>query len=143
MSYEINITAHIPKPLETVFADFSDHGKFGTIVGANIVRIRDSHTTYVNGIGSVRRISSFAVPSFEETITVFKPNHRIEYTVSKGSPVKNHLGQIEFRKEEEGTTVLYHISFEPRTAIPGWGVMLRRLIRHPIVAGIKRYSHSV
>jgi hypothetical protein len=43
----------------------------------------------------------------------------LEYTVSKGGPIKNHLGHIEFQEIDGGTRVNYTISFDPKIPLTG------------------------
>jgi hypothetical protein len=139
---QIDIQQQFDQSLEEVFSVLSDHQSFGRVVGANVVRIVDSQTEFVNGLGSVRRISKFLVPPFEETITCFEPNKLIEYRVSKGSPIKQHLGQLAFSREKGKTVLNYRITFEPKLALPGLGSLLVKLIGEPIRQGLKRYADS-
>jgi hypothetical protein len=78
------------------FSDLSDHATFGRMLGVNIQRIKDSKHENYDGLGSVRLIKSFPVPPFEETIVAFEPNILIAYEISKGSPIKNHRGEMHF-----------------------------------------------
>lgn len=139
---QIDIQQRFTQSLEDVFSILSDHEQFGRVVGAKVVRIVDSQTEFVNGVGSVRRISKFLVPAFEETITGFEPNKLIEYRVSKGSPIKQHLGRLEFSREDGQTLLNYRITFEPKLAIPGLGDLLVRLIGEPIKLGLERFADS-
>jgi len=36
------------------------------------------------------------LPAFEETVTEFVENERVVYTITKGSPLNNHLGVMTF-----------------------------------------------
>jgi uncharacterized protein YndB with AHSA1/START domain len=140
--YQIDIHQQFDQSQEEVFKLLSDHERFGRLVGANVVRIVDSQTEFVNGVGSVRRISKFLVPAFEETITRFEPNKLIEYQVSKGSPIKQHLGRMEFSRDNDKTVLNYSIVFEPKLALPGMGSLLVKLIGDPIRQGLKRFADS-
>lgn len=138
---QIEIQQVFDQPLDEVFSVLSDHVHLGHIVGADIQRIVDSNSADINGLGSVRRISSFIIPAFEETIVNFKPNELIEYTVSKGSPIKNHLGSLRFSQQNNQTLLDYTIAFEPKINLPGWGRLLAVLIRAPIAKGLKKYAN--
>src|SRR6185503_4740817 len=101
-------------PRERVFAWFADHEKFGRIWPGSTRRVQDSADgANVNGLGSVREIRT-AGQVFEETITAFEPPARIEYKVTKGSPIKNHRGEIRFTAVDGGTRLDYTIEFDPK-----------------------------
>ncbi|HUS24718.1 MAG TPA: SRPBCC family protein [Candidatus Binatia bacterium] len=118
----------IAAPREKVFAFFADHEKFGTLFGGKVKRIKDAPGADPNGLGSVRLIPGPG-GAFEETIVSFQAPELIEYRVTRGSPIKNHLGRIEFHDETAGTKVRYTISFEPRIPLTG-----------SLIAGILRAS---
>jgi len=106
-------------PRDKVFAWFADHEKFGRIWPGSTRRVQDSADgANVNGLGSVREIRS-AGQVFEETITAFEPPERIEYKVTKGSPIKNHRGEIRFTAVEGGTRLDYTIEFDPKIPLTG------------------------
>jgi uncharacterized protein YndB with AHSA1/START domain len=106
-------------PRERVFVFFADHGKFGRLWPGKFRRIRDSADAGdPNGLGSVREIRSGGL-TFEETVTAFDPPERIEYQVTKGSPIRNHLGRLLFTDEPGGTKLVYTIEFEPRIPLTG------------------------
>ena len=141
--YTINIKQQFPQDIETVFSALSDHERFGEIIGAKIERIAVSQSEYQNGIGSVRLIRPTGAGAFEETVTRFEPNAIIEYRVTKGSPIKDHLGRLEFRCNERGHTELdYTIWFRPKTPIPGWGSLLSWIIRNPIRKGLAQFAEQ-
>ena len=131
-------------PPERVFAVLSDHEELGRVLNTNIKRVRDASDDpeNVNGVGSVRRIQSFGVPAFEETVTVCDPPNVIEYTITKGSPIKNHRGRLEFRPTEQGTHLHYTIEFQPKLNLPLWGAILESAIRGPIEKGLRKLARS-
>ncbi|MBI3171792.1 MAG: SRPBCC family protein, partial [Hydrocarboniphaga effusa] len=71
-----------------------------------------------NGLGSVREIRSSGF-TFEETITAFDPPQRIEYRITRGGPIKNHLGRLLFSEVPGGTQLDYTIEFNPRLRLTG------------------------
>ena len=137
---QIEIIQTFNKPLEKVFTDLSDHATFGRILGVNIQRIKDSKDTDRNGLGCVRSIKSYPVPPFEETIVAFEPNKFIAYEISKGSPIKNHRGELYFSGEGENSKLVYTIRFEPKVNVPMWGILLKGLIEKPIRKGLIEYA---
>ena len=102
----------------------------------------DSKDENKNGVGSVRRISSFPVPAFEETVVTFEPNSLMEYVVSKGSPIKNHNGRMEFSEENGKTKLCYFIDFDPRLPFALLGSLLKSAIEKPIRQSLKKLSKS-
>jgi uncharacterized protein YndB with AHSA1/START domain len=106
-------------PRERVFAWFADHEKFGMIWPGRTRRIQASaDAANANGLGSVREIRSAGL-AFEETITAFEPPGRIEYRITRGSPLKNHLGRLLFADEAGGTKLNYTIEFDPKIPLTG------------------------
>ena len=126
--------------VETIFNILTDHQSFGEVIHKKIRRVVDSQEENKNGVGSVRRISSFPVPAFEETVTAFEPNRLMEYEVSKGSPIKNHHGRMEFSGEQGRTKLTYTIDFDPKLPFAFCGSLLRNAIEKPISEGLKRLA---
>ena len=141
--FRIQINQTFPQHIESVFAALADHESFGKIIGANISRIAISQSEYQNGVGSVRKITPFPTGSFEETVTRYEPNVLIEYKVTKGSPIKDHVGTLQFSVNAKGETELFYtICFTPKLPVPGWGQLLSWIIRNPIEKGLLRYASS-
>jgi len=137
---QIVITQSFNAPIDTVFAALTDHNNFGKVVKATIRRIKDSDSENVNGVGSIRRITPLPFSHFEETVVTFETNQLMEYVVSKGSPIKNHKGRMEFSEENGKTQLRYTIDFEPK--IPFLGKVLKGLIEGPLVKGLKSLAVS-
>lgn len=134
----IHITHLFNAPVEEVFHHLTDHETFGEVINTPIKRVVDSHDPDKNGIGSVRRITAFPFPAFEETVVAFEANQFMEYAVSKGGPIKNHKGRMEFSDEQGKTRLNYTIHFEPKLPLPFWGAVLKRAIETPIDTGLKK-----
>jgi len=128
----IEIQQSFNAPVETIFNLLTDHESFGNVLATKIKRVVDSQEENKNGVGSVRRITSFPVPAFEETVITFKPNHLMEYVVSKGSPIKNHKGRMEFSENGGKTKLHYTIYFEPKLPFALLGSVLKQAIEKPI-----------
>lgn len=128
-------------PVSTVFAELSDHEKMGKVLGAKVKRIKDGKGN-VNGIGSVRRITPVPLADFEETVTGFEPNKLIEYTVTKGSPIKNHLGRMVFSESNGKTHLHYTIQFDMKLGIPFTGFLLKTVLEKVISSGLHKLAKS-
>jgi uncharacterized protein YndB with AHSA1/START domain len=106
-------------PRERVFAWFADHEKFGRLWPGRTRRVQDSPDAMEpNGLGSVREIRTGGM-AFEETITAFDPPSRIEYRITRGGPIRNHRGELNFTEVEGGTRLDYTIEFDPKIPFTG------------------------
>ncbi|MDD3763209.1 MAG: SRPBCC family protein [Nevskiales bacterium] len=121
---EVRLHAHINAPVERVFAFFADHEKFATLFGGSCRRVRDGEGD-PNGLHSVRRMGPGPL-AFDETITEFVPNERIAYQISRGGPLKNHLGVIRFSATGDATDVDYVIRFDGK--LPGVGPLVAKAL---------------
>lgn len=119
-SHNLHVTSDFAKPVEAVFAYLSEHENLGDLLGAKIDRVRDGDTAR-NGVGSVRRLKVGPLPPFEETVTEFDPPRRIEYRITKGSPLRDHVGVMEFSPLPGGGS---HLDYRIRLASPIPGVAL-------------------
>lgn len=136
----IEIQQSFNAPVETIFNILTDHESFGRVLATKIQRVVDSQNENKNGVGSVRRISSFPVPAFEETVITFEPNSLMEYVVSKGSPIKNHKGRMEFSEEGGKTKLCYFIDFEPKLPFTLFSSLLKSAIEKPMRQSLKNLS---
>jgi len=127
---------------KAVFAHLSDHEKLSPIFNARIKRIRDGKDGNVNGKGSVREIRVAPGIKFEETITGFLPDITIEYVISKGSPLKNHKGIMEFSDHGSATRLRYRIEFESKYPIPFFGSIIRWGLERTIISGFSKYART-
>lgn len=135
----IQMNVSFNAPVSTVFAELSDHEKIGAVLGAKVKRVKDGKGN-VNGVGSVRRLTPVPLADFEETVTAFEQDKLIEYTITKGSPLKNHLGRMVFSESNGKTQLHYTIQFEPKIAIPLTGLLLKTVLEKVILSGLHKYS---
>ena len=140
-SQYIQMDVDFDAPLEQVFNELSDHEKMGKILSAKVKRVKDG-TGNVNGVGSVRRITPAPLADFEETVTAFEPNQLIEYTVTKGSPIKNHLGRMVFSEHNGKTHLHYTIQFDMKLGIPLAGLLLKTILEKVILGGLHKLAKS-
>jgi uncharacterized protein YndB with AHSA1/START domain len=136
----VTINQVFDAPLKQVFATLSDHEKFGQICGINMTRIKDG-TEHLNGLGSVREIKIGVLPSFQETISKFVDNERIEYKITQGSPIKNHLGVLIFSEKKGKTHLNYTIQLESK--IPLTTALIKIVLGTGIKRGLKRYARTL
>jgi uncharacterized protein YndB with AHSA1/START domain len=104
-------------PVERLYAYFSEHENLKTLFGIDVERLSTGDDE-ANGVGSVRKLSFKGALPFQETITEAIPTERIEYRVTKGSPLRDHLGVMVFSSTGDGGSHLdYTITFD--AAVPG------------------------
>ena len=135
----IQMNVEFNAPVETVFATLSDHEAMGKVLNAKVKRLKDGQDD-VNGIGSVRRITPVPLADFEETVTAFEPNKLVEYTITKGSPLKNHLGRMVFSENGGKTHLHYTIQFEPKVPVPLSGLVVKSVLEKVILRGLHKLA---
>ncbi|TNC82442.1 MAG: hypothetical protein C9356_03180 [Oleiphilus sp.] len=136
----INIVQEFNAPVEQVFEALSDHENFGRICGIKMKRIKDGEDA-LNGLGSVRKISIGPLPSFEETITDYEANALIEYKITQGSPIKNHVGTLRFSSQGESTVLNYTIQLESK--IPFTSGLIKGALENGLSKGLSRYAQGL
>ena len=116
-AYRVHVSHDFAKPPERVFAYMCEHENLGPLFGADITRVCDGDTER-NGVNSVRKLKVGPLPPFEETVHEFVPNERILYRITKGGPLKDHVGVLEFSPTPGGGT---HLEYNIRiaSAVPG------------------------
>jgi len=128
----VHIQQEFDVPVERAYAYLAEHENLGTVFGLKVERVQDGDTER-NGVGSVRRLSVGGVAPFEETVTKVVPNELIEYRISKGSPLRNHLGTMRFAALPGDRSRLdYTIVFG--AAVP----LLASVVKRGLESGLKR-----
>ena len=134
--YQVRFEQYFAAPRAKVFGWFADHVNLRCVWGGRFQRIKDAtEGPNPNGLGSVREIK-LGFSSFEETIVKFQPPSVIEYTVTRGSPIKNHLGRLVFADADSGTKLDYTISFDPKIPFTGW--LIARILSGQWRNGVNR-----
>lgn len=106
-------------PRERVFAWFSRHENLGQLFPGRTRRLSDAPDPQApDGLGSVREIRVGLV-RLEETITRYEPPSCIEYQVTRGWAIHNHLGRLQFESVEGGTRLEYTIEFDTSLPLAG------------------------
>jgi uncharacterized protein YndB with AHSA1/START domain len=126
-----------PFPVERAYAHLAEHENLAEVFGAKIKRLRDGTDGTRNGVGSVRQLKVGPAPWFEETVTEAVPNELIRYRITKGSPLKDHAGEMRFTSNADGNAHLhYEIAFGSK--IPGIDRIVARSLRGSIEKGLKK-----
>jgi uncharacterized protein YndB with AHSA1/START domain len=132
----IDIRQDFALPVEKLFAHLSEHENLETIFHpTRIRRIADGKDAR-NGVGSAREMRALGGPSFVETVTAYRENELIEYRITRGSPLKNHLGVMRFSATPTGSRLHYTIEFEGK--LPLIGPLIRVVLDQGIRKGLKK-----
>jgi uncharacterized protein YndB with AHSA1/START domain len=116
-AHHVHIEHDFAKPPERIFAHLAEHENLAEVFGAKIKRLRDGEAER-NGVGSVRRLQIGPLPPFEETVEEFVAPRRIVYRITKGSPLRGHVGVMDFEPTPGGgTRFVYDIRIA--SPIPG------------------------
>jgi uncharacterized protein YndB with AHSA1/START domain len=117
-AHHVQIEHEFAKPPERIFAYLSEHENLADVFGAKVTRLRDGDGER-NGIDSVRKLQIGPLPPFEETVTEFVVPERIAYKITKGSPLRGHLGVMTFAATPSGGT---RFGYDIRIASPIPGI---------------------
>jgi uncharacterized protein YndB with AHSA1/START domain len=116
-AHHVHIEHDFAKPPERIFAHLAEHENLAELFGAKVTRVRDGESER-NGVGSVRRLQIGPLPPFEETVEEFVVPQRILYRITKGSPLRGHVGVMDFGPTPSGgTRFVYDIRIA--SPIPG------------------------
>jgi uncharacterized protein YndB with AHSA1/START domain len=133
----VHVEHDFAKSPERVFAYLAEHENLAEVFGAKVTRLRDGEGGERNGVGSSRRLNIGPLASFEETVTEFVPTERIVYRITKGSPLRGHVGVMTFAPTATGTRLVYDIRLS--SPIPG----LARIVQAVLTRSITRSLASI
>jgi uncharacterized protein YndB with AHSA1/START domain len=137
-AHHVHVEHHFAKPPERVFAYLAEHENLAEVFGAKVTRLSDGEGGERNGVGSMRRLQIGPLPPFEETVTEFVAPERIVYRITKGSPLRGHVGVMTFAPTADGgTQFVYDIRID--SPLPG----LAPLVRASLTRSIRRSLASV
>jgi uncharacterized protein YndB with AHSA1/START domain len=114
-AHHVQIEHDFAKPPERIFAYLAEHENLAEVFGAKVTRLRDGEDGERNGVGSVRKLQIGPLPPFEETVTEFVVPERIVYRITKGSPLRGHVGTMTFSPTPAGGT---RFAYDIRIASP-------------------------
>lgn len=137
----VHETYEFEAPVERVYAYFSEHANMKTLFGIDVERIKEGDTE-PNGVGSVRKLSVRGIMPFEETVTDAIPNERIDYRITKGTPLRDHSGVMVFSSTGDDRTHLdYTITFG--AAVPGLDKVIAAGLSRSIRRGFPRAARAI
>ena len=134
----VHVTHDFTDDPATIFGKLSEHENLGQVFSAKITRICDGTDGSRNGVGSTRSLKPLGMPpAFHETVTKSEPNTLIEYRISKGSPIRHHVGTQRLTPNADGGTHLdYTIDFD--SPVPGLAAVIRIALQRIITKGLPK-----
>jgi uncharacterized protein YndB with AHSA1/START domain len=124
---EVEVRRHFAAPRERVFEAYTDHARWNEWAGFSKSWLEVEGSPNRNGTGAVRGFGQGPVTVFEEVLD-FEPPKRMTYRVVRGGlPMRNHLGEVTFEPEGDGTRVVWRCRFDSK--IPGLGGAMRFLVK--------------
>jgi uncharacterized protein YndB with AHSA1/START domain len=140
-AHHVVIDRDFSKPPERVFAYLAEHENLADVFGAKVTRLSDGKDGHRNGVGSVRQLQIGPLPAFEETVTEYVPSERIVYEITKGSPLKGHLGVMTFTPHGQGGT---HLHYDIRLAspIPGVAAIVQAALTRSVEKGLGKVEQD-
>jgi uncharacterized protein YndB with AHSA1/START domain len=128
------------KPPERIFAYLAEHENLAELFGAKITRLKDGDDGNRNGVGSVRKLQIGPLPPFEETVTEFEPPRQIVYRITKGSPLRDHVGVMTFSPQGDGTQ--FHYDIRLASPVPGIAAIVRASLTRTIVENLAKVERD-
>ncbi len=129
------------KPPERIFAYLAEHENLAEVFGAKVTRLKDGDDGNRNGVGSVRKLQVGPAPPFEETVTEFEPPSRIVYRITKGSPLRGHVGVMTFAPEGEHGTQ-FHYDIRLASPIPGLAALVKASLTRSVNKGLVKVERD-
>jgi uncharacterized protein YndB with AHSA1/START domain len=133
-AYWVHVEHDFSKPPERIFAHLAEHENLAAVFGMKVTRLSDGEDGERNGVGSRRQLRTGPLPPFEETVTEFDPPERIVYRITKGGPLRGHIGTMTFVPKDGGTRFMYDIRIA--SPIPGLAPIVRAMLTRSIVSSL-------
>jgi uncharacterized protein YndB with AHSA1/START domain len=140
-AHHVTVEHEFAKPPERIFAYLSEHENLAAVFGAKVTRLKDGDDGERNGVGSVRKLQVGPGPPFEETVTEFLRPERIVYKITKGSPLKGHVGVMTFAPTSSGGTK-FDYDIRLASAIPGLAAAVRRSLTRSITRSLPKVDEE-
>ncbi len=139
-AHHVHVEHDFVKPPERIFAHLAEHENLAEVFGSKVTRVRDGEDGERNGVGSVRQLQIGPLPPFEETITEFVPSERIVYRITKGSPLRGHVGVMSFAHASGGTRFVYDIRLA--SPVPGLALLVRAALTRSITQALAKVERD-
>jgi uncharacterized protein YndB with AHSA1/START domain len=105
---------------------YTDHASWAEWAGGRASRLERPGDPAPNGVGCVRVLGPGPLAAHEEILS-FEPPKRMTYRiVGGGAPFRDHLGEVAFEPDGDGTRIVWRCRFESK--IPGLGRFFRFMV---------------
>ena len=133
--------ALFPVDIERLWEVVSDHRGMNTwFVPGMHIRLDPEGSPEANGKGAVRIFERAGYQVVEEVVD-FEPPHRFTYTVLKGFPIRDHLGELCLERAGDQTRLVWTIGFEAK--VPGTGWLVKGMITRLLRKGFRRLARKL
>jgi uncharacterized protein YndB with AHSA1/START domain len=139
-AHHVTVDHLFSKPPERIFAYLAEHENLADVFGAKVTRLKDGDDGHRNGVGSVRKLQIGPAPPFEETVTEFDPPSRIVYRITKGSPLRGHVGVMTLAPEGAGTR--FHYDIRLASPIPGLAAIVRASLTRSVNKSLSKVDRD-
>ena len=120
---QVEVERRFSAPPQAVWDVYTDHARWSEWAGFARSWLEVEGRPDRNGSGAVRAFGSGPVRAFEEVLD-FEPPKRMTYRLVRGGlPLRDHLGEVVFEPDGDGTRVVWRCRFESK--LPGLGGLLR------------------
>jgi uncharacterized protein YndB with AHSA1/START domain len=140
-AHHVEVEHMFSKPPERIFAYLSEHENLADVFGAKVKRLKDGDDGHRNGVGSVRELRVGPTPPFEETVTEFVPYERVVYRITKGGPLKGHVGIMTFAPTASGGTK-FDYDIRVASPIPGLAVLVKSSLTRSICGSLAKVEQQ-
>lgn len=132
----VHVERDLNAPPEEVFDHLAEHENLAALFGVKVTRLNDGDDGSRNGVGSRRELKVGPLPTFDETTTRYERPSLIEYRITRGGVLKDHVGTMELSPTPSGGThFVYRIRIEGK--IPGTSGVLAKGLTRSIERGLK------
>jgi uncharacterized protein YndB with AHSA1/START domain len=122
----VEVTRRFSAPPQVVWDVYTDHAGWQRWAGVGSSRLEREGLPERDGVGAVRSLGFGPLRAVEEVLE-FEPPKRMVYRVVRGGlPLRDHLGEVRFEPDGDGTRVVWTCRFESR--VPGLGWLLERMV---------------
>lgn len=122
----VEVVRRFPAPPQAVWDVYTDHAGWQEWSGLGRSSLHREGEPHRDGVGAVRCFANGPLKVYEEVVE-FEPPKRMAYRIVRGGlPMKNHLGEVHFEPDGDGTRVIWRCRFESK--IPGLGGLMRSFI---------------
>ena len=123
---EVRVTRTVAAARQRAWDLYTDHVSWQDWAGMGRVRLDREGDPAPNGTGCVRVITSAGVAVHEEVVEFNAPTRMTYRLVRGGIPIRDHLGEVDFTDDGEGTRIDWRARFNSK--IPGLGWLFKLVV---------------